>query len=413
MDRNISHAEETDTEKPTQLKVVTKDDASHATMDYVNPHAIDKQSQAVVARTTIDSLKNLPVKSADFQEEIEKIKTFGAADFKRSSSLNSEILERSTTSYAASKQESKSRKKNGLSSNGAQEDVAKTLLNLRSEVSKLNPSLAEKGLFKKIISRLPGSNKGQEIMKRYDSAKDNLDDIVLSLEDGQDNLRRDNASIKQEQTNAVQTVQALYTNKLQLEGIRGAAEDEYERILNEGDQRSAESFRASVIETVARRMLDTETQIAVTIQSAMSLEIIQQNNDALISGVERIKETTLPALRNAVITSVALDNQERVLTSNEKVKRVTEELMVQNASRIRTQGVDINRRASESTIDQNVLSQTYAHLIGAVDDIQEFRNNSVQVLDQNRANLEKAIAETKGQMAHSLNGTMKELGEVE
>ena len=64
---------------------------------------------------------------------------------------------------------------------------------------------------------------------------------------------------------------------------------------------------------VRQKHQDLLTQLAVSIQSYLAIDIIIKNNIELIKGVDRASTTTVSALRTAVIVAQALGNQKLVL----------------------------------------------------------------------------------------------------
>ena len=68
-----------------------------------------------------------------------------------------------------------------------------------------------------------------------------------------------------------------------------------------------------------QRRQDIQTQLAVTVQGYMALDLIRRNNLELIRGVDRAQTTTIAALRTAVIVSQALSQDTRLDASGRLV----------------------------------------------------------------------------------------------
>ena len=64
---------------------------------------------------------------------------------------------------------------------------------------------------------------------------------------------------------------------------------------------------------VRQKHQDLLTQLAVSIQNYLAIDIVIKNNIELIKGVDRASTTTVSALRTAVIVAQALGNQKLVL----------------------------------------------------------------------------------------------------
>ena len=76
--------------------------------------------------------------------------------------------------------------------------VAQTLQDLRTTITDLDPARAELTGVHKLLGMIPGGKKLTHYFQRYESSQKQLDAIVNALVSGQDELRRDNASIEQE-----------------------------------------------------------------------------------------------------------------------------------------------------------------------------------------------------------------------
>ena len=82
-----------------------------------------------------------------------------------------------------------------------------------------------------------------------------------------------------------------------------------EELRGAGKSADADALERDVLFAVRQRRQDVATQIAVTVQAYLSMGVIEDNNTKLQQGVERARTTTVTALRTAVITAQALENQ--------------------------------------------------------------------------------------------------------
>ena len=83
--------------------------------------------------------------------------------------------------------------------------------------------------------------------------------------------------------------------------------------LEPTDPERAKALRQDVLFYVRQKHQDLLTQLAVSIQGYLAIDIIIKNNLELIKGVDRATTTTVSALRTAVIVAQALNNQKLVL----------------------------------------------------------------------------------------------------
>ena len=83
--------------------------------------------------------------------------------------------------------------------------------------------------------------------------------------------------------------------------------------LEATDPERAKALRDDVLFYVRQKHQDLLTQLAVSIQNYLAIDIVIKNNIELIKGVDRASTTTVSALRTAVIVAQALGNQKLVL----------------------------------------------------------------------------------------------------
>ena len=79
------------------------------------------------------------------------------------------------------------------------------------------------------------------------------------------------------------------------------------------DPDKAKALREDVLFYVRQKHQDLLTQLAVSVQGYLALDLVRKNNIELIKGVDRATTTTVSALRTAVIVAQALANQRLVL----------------------------------------------------------------------------------------------------
>src|SRR5690606_32329631 len=101
--------------------------------------------------------------------------------------------------------------------------------------------------------------------------------------------------------------------------------------LELNDPEKAKALSQDVLFYVRQKHQDLLTQLAVSIQSYLAIDIIIKNNIELIKGVDRASTTTVSALRTAVVVAQALGNQKMVLDQITALNETTSD-MIQRTS---------------------------------------------------------------------------------
>ena len=122
----------------------------------------------------------------------------------------------------------------------------------------------------------------------------------------------DNAAIDIERANMWKTMGKLE----QMIHISKALDAKLEEKANELDATEpakAKAIRETALFYTRQRTTDLLTQMAVTVQGYLALDLVKKNNVELVKGVDRASTTTVSALRTAVTVAQALTNQRLVL----------------------------------------------------------------------------------------------------
>src|SRR3954453_20100101 len=118
-----------------------------------------------------------------------------------------------------------------------------------------------------------------------------------------------------------------------------------------GNTEVATALKADALFAIRQRRQDIMTQMAVSVQGYMALDLVRRNNIELIKGVDRAQTTTISALRTAVIVSQALARQKLVLQQVTALNATTSDLIEATSRQLQQQGAEINQQAASSTIE--------------------------------------------------------------
>jgi uncharacterized protein YaaN involved in tellurite resistance len=146
------------------------------------------------------------------------------------------------------------------------------------------------------------------------------------------------------------------------------------------------------------------TQMAVSVQGYMALDLVRKNNLELIKGVDRAQTTTISALRTAVIVSQALARQKLVLDQITALNTTTSNLIESTSQQLRTQGAEINQQAASSTIDVQKLQAAFDNVFQTMDAIDSFRAQSVDSMAQTVTALQGQIERARPYLERTRRG---------
>ena len=188
--------------------------------------------------------------------------------------------------------------------------IGADLTELRRTVESLDPKGATKP--RKFLGIIPFGNTVDRYFDKYRSSQTHISKILGSLANGKDELLMDNAAIDTERAGLWKTMHKLE----QMVHISKSLDKKLEDKANEldaTDPAKAKAIRESALFYTRQRTTDLLTQMAVTVQGYLALDLVKKNNVELVKGVDRASTTTVSALRTAVTVAQAMTNQKLVL----------------------------------------------------------------------------------------------------
>jgi uncharacterized protein YaaN involved in tellurite resistance len=376
---------------PAPVPVVKQEEAAGAIpVDDAKKSELAKKAEAFAAE-----LAAIDTRSPDFTKKVESITAMGDKDLRASANVSSRMLDRPAAVIRANK---------GGSGGDAQTRVANTLIDLRQTVTELDPNRADLGGAKKVLKWLPGGDKIQRYFAKYESAQSHLNAIIKSLESGQDELRKDNAAIETEKANMWTTMGKLSEYQQLSAALDDAVTQKVAELEAAGRSDDANALKSDALFAIRQRRQDIMTQMAVSVQGYMALDLVRKNNIELIKGVDRAQTTTVSALRTAVIVSQALSRQKLVLDQITALNTTTSNLIESTSNQLKIQGAQINQQAASSTIDVQKLQAAFDNVFQTMDAIDTFRTQAVDSMAQTVTALEGQIERAKPYLERTRRG---------
>jgi uncharacterized protein YaaN involved in tellurite resistance len=343
------------------------------------------------ANAFVTELAALDSKSPVFAQKVASITSMGEQDMRSAASVSSRMLDRPALGK-------------GKTGDDAQTRVGNTLIDLRTTVTDLDPKRADLTGVKKLLKWLPGGDKVDRYFAKYQSCQSHLNAIIKALDSGQDELRKDNASIETEKANMWATMGKLSEYNELAGALDGSLGNKVAELEASGRTEDANVLRADALFPVRQRRQDIMTQMAVNVQGYMALDLVRKNNLELIRGVDRAQTTTISALRTAVIVSQALSRQKLVLDQISALNTVTSNLIESTSEQLRIQGAQINQQAATSTIDVAKLQAAFDNVFATMDALDTFRAQAVDSMAVTVTALEAQMTRAKPYLERTRRG---------
>ena len=327
----------------------------------------------------VTALMSAQTRSPEFAQQAANVRTMGDADVRRAAETSNRLLQTPVRAI-----------KEGALASGSK--VGNTLMELRRTVEGLDPSQASGS--RKFLGVIPFGDKIVDYFRRYESAQGHLNGILHALRNGQDELTRDNVALNMEKQNLWATMgrlnQYIYVAE-RLDAKLAATIAQLEL----SDPERARSLSQDVLFYVRQKHQDLLTQLAVSIQSYLAIDIIIKNNLELIKGVDRASTTTISALRTAVIVAQALGNQKLVLDQITALNTTTSDLIQRTSEMLRDNSAQIQQQAASATIGLPQLQAAFQNIYATMDSIDDFKLKALDTMAATIGTLESEVVKSR------------------
>lgn len=280
-------------------------------------------------------------------------------------------------------------------------NVGTDLAQLRRVVEDLDPG--KKGNLlapKKLFGIIPFGNKLRNYFDSYKSSQSHINSILGSLASGKDSLIKDNAAIDVERQNMWQTMGKL-EQMIHIARAMDARLEDKALELDSTDPAKAKAIRESALFYVRQRHQDLLTQMAVTVQGYLALDLVKKNNVELVKGVDRASTTTVAALRTAVTVAQALVGQKLVLDQITALNTTTANIIDSTGEMLKNQTARIHEQAASSTIPIETLQRAFQNIYDTMDNIDTFKLKALENMKTTVNTLSSEVEKSKGYIARA------------
>jgi uncharacterized protein YaaN involved in tellurite resistance len=345
------------------------------------------------AKSFVAGLAGMDPRAPEFTKKIDDVSAMGRDDIRDAAAVSNRMLDRPMAALAAAKGDGDAA--------DPQRKVAKSLVDLRLQIEDLDPSKVNDGGIRKfLLDLVPFRDKIRGYFAKYASAQTQLNKIITALQNGQDELLKDNAAVEGEKARLWDTM-----NRLQEYAVLTAALDaqlvDQIAVVRQTDAAKADELTADLLFAVRQKHQDLLTQLAVSAQGYLALDVVRKNNVELIKGVERATTTTISALRTAVIVAQALANQRLVLDQITALNTTTSNLIVSTSIMLKTQSAEISQQSSSATISLDSLEQAFQNVYDTIDALDGYKIQAVQTMQQTVTALQTRLAESSKYLARA------------
>lgn len=281
------------------------------------------------------------------------------------------------------------------------EGVGANLAELRRVVEELDPSARGKLTgTRKILGIIPFGNKLNDYFRSYQSAQTHIQEVLEKLTNGRDELLMDNAAIDVERAKLWEAMGSL-EQMIHISKTLDAKIEDKAIALDGVDPAKAKTLRETALFYIRQRTQDLLTQMAVSVQGYLALDLVKKNNVELVKGVDRASTTTVSALRTAVTVAEAMTNQRLVLKQITALNETTANIIDSTSALLRSQTAQIHEQAAASTIPLETLQRAFQNIYDTMDEVDSFKLKALSSMKQTVEAISGEVEKSKGYLARA------------
>ena len=320
--------------------------------------------------------------SPEFGKKVDQLTSMGRKEIMAASGMSNRFLDRPVKAI------------------DADSGIGADLTELRRTVEELDPGRKGKMTGRKFLGIIPFGNKLKNYFDSYTSAQGHIQSILARLASGKDELLMDNAAIDVERAKLWDAMgkleQMIHISRTLDEKLEDAAND-----LDATDPAKAKAIRESALFYTRQRTQDLLTQMAVSVQGYLALDLVKKNNVELVKGVDRASTTTVSALRTAVTVAQAMTNQKLVLGQITALNTTTAGIIDSTSTMLRDQTGKIHEQAASSTIPLETLQRAFQNIYDTMDTIDTFKVKALDSMKQTVQTLSNEVERSRGYIARA------------
>ncbi|NJC06910.1 uncharacterized protein YaaN involved in tellurite resistance [Sphingomonas kaistensis] len=331
----------------------------------------------------VDELVALDSNSPEFGRKVDQLTAMGRKEISEAAGASNRFLDRPVKAI------------------DSDTGIGADLTQLRTTVEALDPK--RNGALtptKKLFGLIPFGKSIKNYFRQYQSAQGHISAILARLQSGKDELLMDNAAIDTERANLWKTMHKL-EQMIHISKTLDARLEEKATELDATEPMKAKAVRETALFYTRQRTTDLLTQMAVTVQGYLALDIVKKNNVELVKGVDRASTTTVSALRTAVTVAQALTNQRLVLEQISALNTTTAGMIDSTGQLLKSQSATIHEQAASSTIPLETLQRAFQNIYDTMDSIDSFKLKALENMKQTVNTLGNEVEKSRGYIARA------------
>ena len=226
------------------------------------------------------------------------------------------------------------------------------------------------GLFKKKGNNL------QTLKNKYNKVETNVTAIKDELENRQVQLMKDSAMLDQmydlNMNYFRELTMYIVAGQQKLEEVRNndlVALEQKARDTGLAEDAQAAKDLSTQIERFEKKLYDLELTRNIAMQTAPQIRMVQASDNLMAEKIQSTIVNTIPLWKNQMVIAMGVEHSVQAAEAQHKVSEMTNELLKQNAEKLKLATVETAKEGERGIIDVETLRLTNESLISTLDEV--------------------------------------------
>lgn len=257
--------------------------------------------------------------------------------------------------------------------------VGNLLSDMMLKVKGLDPkSLDKLGFFERIFGGLKA--KVERFKSQFTTVAAQIDRIAIELQSQQEILKRDIAMLdglhakNLDQMKMLEAFIVAGTEYVQEARTKLLPELE-QKVQSAGEgaegQLAAQALNDArqALERLEKKIHDLKLSRVIALQALPQIRLVQSGNATLVEKLQSSVATTIPTWKNQMTIALAIHRQREALELQKNVSEATNQMLRDNAERLRGGTVEVEQESQRGVVDIETLTKVNDELIGTINDV--------------------------------------------
>ena len=290
-------------------------------------------------------------------------------------------------------------------SNNTNNEINVMINDLLAELKMVDVDDLQTTNVKRILRKIPVLRhlvmSAEKVMIKYDTIKNNVDQISARIKQHKIIAERDNNMLEIIFNNNCKYIEdireliiaAKVKNEELLKHIEYMTEHPEEFTpINVSD---AQNFQNAL----AKRIADMQITEYIFNQNLFQIRAIQHNNMSLSDKAESIATTVIPIWKNQLALSVIMANQQESIAAQKKITDTTNQILRKNSEMMKMNSINVAKANEEAIVSLDTLQATTKDLIDTITEVKKIQSEGNKM----RETLEHNLVEYGSQLTNKIN----------